>query len=275
MNRQAATGFFLVWAQPSSGVQRSLYVTGGRRTAAGCAPACPGDTKAKKHRSSLRGGEAALQLKGGERSAWGNYVFIIIPKPLCHKSHFPSGHVAAELLMASVPSNPPADCSGRWLLTCHTCPQFADPGGAGAVCLRKCSPPEHDYRVLLTIELLWGFFFFFSRKTDPGTLEGSRVRLHYNSADRADAGRSFDSQAQTPSTQAPRASKEGHLKGQAGERPSAAMLMPPSCGRRRYCTRNGFCRICLFFPLALFLALFLSSSSPFLIPSVPSSFLTP
>lgn len=47
------------------------------------------------HAGPLRGGEAALQLKGRERSARSNYVFIIIPRLLCHKSHFPSGHVAA------------------------------------------------------------------------------------------------------------------------------------------------------------------------------------
>lgn len=149
-----------------------------------------------------------------------------------------------------------------WLITCKACPQTAAPGGAEAVRVRKFSPPENDYQVLWTIKLLLGFFFFlsfFSRKKNRETLDGSGVRLHYNSADRADAGQSFESQAGTQHTQAPRGWKEGHLKGQAGERPSAAMLMPPSCGRRRYCTRNGFSRICLFFPLRLSPSIFLLS----------------
>ena len=54
----------------------------------------------------------------------------------------------------------------------------------------------------------------FSRKKDRETLEDSRVHLHYNSADSADAGRSFDSQAQTQHTQAPLASKNWDLKWQ-------------------------------------------------------------
>lgn len=46
--------------------------------------------------ASLTRGEATLQLKDTQQSAWSNYVFIIIPKLLCHKSHFPSRGVLVQ-----------------------------------------------------------------------------------------------------------------------------------------------------------------------------------
>lgn len=121
------------------------------------------------HTGPLLGGEAALQLKGRERSARSNYVFIIIPKLLCHKSHFPSGHVAAQppmalrsfpaprqLTAAAGPWEQPAGGSSP-AIPARDC----RPGRAEPVWLRKPSPPGNDCQALWTIKLLLGFFFFF------------------------------------------------------------------------------------------------------------------
>lgn len=79
---------FLVWGQLPSGLQRSISVTGSRRAVAGCNSGCLAETKAKNYNSShLMWSNFAIER---EQSAWSNYVFIIIPKLLCHKSHFPS-----------------------------------------------------------------------------------------------------------------------------------------------------------------------------------------
>lgn len=72
-------------------------------------------------------------------------------------------------------------------------------------------------------------------------------------------------------TQAPRLQLNGELKRQTRERQGAAMLMPPSRGCWRNCTRDGFCQI--WYGPRLSPLSFLSSIPPSLSPSLPSSLL--
>lgn len=85
--------------------------------------------------ASLTRGEAALQLKDTQKSAWSNYVFIIIPKLLCHKSHFPSRGVLVQscrlpfpsLQQLTAPAGPREQQASPGLISCHTGAQAASP----------------------------------------------------------------------------------------------------------------------------------------------------
>lgn len=160
------------------------------------------------------------------------------------------GHVGAEL-GTGVPIIPPADCfslalgaASRWLINCmqylHT---DCKPSGADAVYLRKCSPFESAYIVL--------FFFFYYQTPFRIVLEKKPVKslkIFGSTCTTAQLrvlmlGVALTHRHKHKHTQAPPALTYGDLKCQTLERSSAARLMPPSCGWRRNCTRDGIGQI--------------------------------
>lgn len=149
--------------------------------------------------------EAALWLKDGEQSACSSYVFIIIPKLLCHKSHFPSWGMLVQSCWLPFPS--------FHQLTAPARPWEQHAGGS------LTAIPAHRLRtqwsrccVVKEILPIWKWLepfllsnsaWNFSRKKGCEALEDFRVDLLYKGADSADAGHSSGSRAQTQTPRRP------------------------------------------------------------------------